>query len=216
MLFLRFVPKIRNGAAPDAVLNRIVVRDVPGTRHLRMLATTNIVHERSEPSPVLPSVSSSGRPRNENVRHLMLRGDTFVANQPPSERRRPPNPCASPTRRCLMTALVALAAFGIRPLQAGAQRPIVVASKSDTEGALTGSLIALVLEGLGLSVERKLGLGPTLIVRSALLSGRSTSIPNTPAMAPSSRAPRPIRSGRRGRAATIGSVNSMRNTVSSG
>ncbi len=47
----------------------------------------------------------------------------------------------------------------------------MVASKSDTEGTLTGNLIALVLEGLGLTVERRLGLGPTLIVRSALLSG---------------------------------------------
>lgn len=48
---------------------------------------------------------------------------------------------------------------------------MVVASKNDTEGSLTGSLIALALEGLGLTVERRLGLGPTLIVRSALLSG---------------------------------------------
>ncbi|KQT11693.1 osmoprotectant uptake system substrate-binding protein [Methylobacterium sp. Leaf399] len=52
-----------------------------------------------------------------------------------------------------------------------ADRPLVVASKSDPEGALTGAMIALVLEGLGLTVKRRLGLGPTLIVRSALLSG---------------------------------------------
>ncbi|TXN23820.1 ABC transporter substrate-binding protein [Methylobacterium sp. WL9] len=101
----------------------------------------------------------------------MLRGDTFVANQSPSEWLRLPDPRASPTRRRLLAALVVFAAAGTRPLEAGAPRPIVVASKSDTEGALTGSLIALVLEGLGLTVERKLGLGPTLIVRSALLSG---------------------------------------------
>ncbi|GEO97977.1 ABC transporter substrate-binding protein [Methylobacterium haplocladii] len=59
----------------------------------------------------------------------------------------------------------------VRPLTAGPQRPVVVASKSDTEGALIGNLIALVFEGLGLTVVRKFGLGPTLIVRSALLSG---------------------------------------------
>lgn len=52
-----------------------------------------------------------------------------------------------------------------------AARALVVASKSDTEGALTGAMIALMLEHLGLPVERRLGLGPTLIVRSALLSG---------------------------------------------
>lgn len=48
---------------------------------------------------------------------------------------------------------------------------IVIGSKSDTEGPLLGNLISLVLEGLGLSVERRLGLGPTLIVRTALLAG---------------------------------------------
>ena len=49
-----------------------------------------------------------------------------------------------------------------------AARALVVASKSDTEGALTGAMIALMLEHLGLPVVRRLGLGPTLIVRSAL------------------------------------------------
>lgn len=48
---------------------------------------------------------------------------------------------------------------------------MVVASKSDTEGALAGSMIALVLEDMGLPVTRRLGLGPTLIVRGALLAG---------------------------------------------
>ncbi|GJE19237.1 Glycine betaine-binding protein YehZ [Methylobacterium marchantiae] len=58
-----------------------------------------------------------------------------------------------------------------RILPAWADRPLVVASKSDTEGALTGAMIALVLQHLGVPVTRKLGLGPTLIVRNALLSG---------------------------------------------
>lgn len=51
------------------------------------------------------------------------------------------------------------------------QGAVVVASKSDTEGTLTGSMIALCLEDLGIPVQRRLGLGPTLIVRSALMSG---------------------------------------------
>jgi hypothetical protein len=55
--------------------------------------------------------------------------------------------------------------FGIQVDLSG--RPIVIGSKSDTEGALLGNLISLVLEDLGLRVERRLGLGPTLIVRSA-------------------------------------------------
>lgn len=72
------------------------------------------------------------------------------------------------TRRHLLGALAVLA--GCAQLRA-ADGPIVVASKSDTEGALTGAMIALVLENIGLPVIRKLGLGPTLIVRTSLLAG---------------------------------------------
>jgi osmoprotectant transport system substrate-binding protein len=50
-------------------------------------------------------------------------------------------------------------------------RPIVVASKIDTEGALLGSLIVLVLEAAGITVENRVSLGPTRIVRGALLAG---------------------------------------------
>jgi osmoprotectant transport system substrate-binding protein len=49
---------------------------------------------------------------------------------------------------------------------------IVVASKIDTEGALLGNMIAVVLEARGLGVERKIQLGPTNIVRAALLAGQ--------------------------------------------
>jgi osmoprotectant transport system substrate-binding protein len=52
-----------------------------------------------------------------------------------------------------------------------------VASKSDTEGTLTGAMIAEILARLGLPVERRLGLGPTLIVRTSLLSGEVTIYP---------------------------------------
>ena len=54
---------------------------------------------------------------------------------------------------------------------ARAQQSVVVASKMDTEGALLGNLIALVLESAGVPVETRLQLGSTAAVRAALLSG---------------------------------------------
>ncbi|MBR0651669.1 ABC transporter substrate-binding protein [Roseomonas terrae] len=50
-------------------------------------------------------------------------------------------------------------------------RPIVVASKIDTEGGLLGQMIALVLETNGMRVENRVPLGPTRIVRTAILAG---------------------------------------------
>lgn len=50
--------------------------------------------------------------------------------------------------------------------------PIIVASKIDTEGALLGNMIALVLEARGLAVARRIQLGPTNILRSAILAGQ--------------------------------------------
>ncbi len=49
--------------------------------------------------------------------------------------------------------------------------PVVVGSKIDTEGALLGNIIAIALENAGIPVERKIQLGPTKIVRTALISG---------------------------------------------
>jgi osmoprotectant transport system substrate-binding protein len=49
---------------------------------------------------------------------------------------------------------------------------IVVSSKIDTEGALLGNMIAAALEAKGLPIERRLQLGPTNIVRAALLAGQ--------------------------------------------
>ncbi len=49
---------------------------------------------------------------------------------------------------------------------------IVVASKIDTEGALLGNIILTLLKARGLPVENKLQLGPTNIVRAAILSGQ--------------------------------------------
>jgi osmoprotectant transport system substrate-binding protein len=49
---------------------------------------------------------------------------------------------------------------------------IVVASKIDTEGALLGNIIKLALEKSGLAVRNRIQLGPTEIVRSAILAGQ--------------------------------------------
>lgn len=49
---------------------------------------------------------------------------------------------------------------------------IVVGSKIDTEGALLGNMIAVMLEKNGFAVESKIQLGPTEIVRSAILQGQ--------------------------------------------
>jgi osmoprotectant transport system substrate-binding protein len=58
------------------------------------------------------------------------------------------------------------------PAAAPAGEAIVVASKIDTEGALIGNMVALMIEARGLPVERKIQLGPTNIVRAALLAGQ--------------------------------------------
>jgi osmoprotectant transport system substrate-binding protein len=49
---------------------------------------------------------------------------------------------------------------------------VVVASKIDTEGALLGNMILALLAARGLAVESKIQLGPTNIVRAAILAGQ--------------------------------------------
>ena len=61
------------------------------------------------------------------------------------------------------------AAFGAAAQTADGK--IVVASKIDTEGALLGNIIVAVLTNAGLPIQSKVSLGPTKIVRTALLSG---------------------------------------------
>ncbi|WP_223119707.1 ABC transporter substrate-binding protein [Salinicola corii] len=51
------------------------------------------------------------------------------------------------------------------------QQPIRVASKIDTEGSLLGNMIVDVLENADLPVDSRLQLGPTNIVRQALVTG---------------------------------------------
>ena len=60
----------------------------------------------------------------------------------------------------LLTAVPALAADAVR-----------VSSKLDAEASLLGHVIQQVLEARGVATENKIQLGPTKIVRSALLSG---------------------------------------------
>jgi len=55
---------------------------------------------------------------------------------------------------------------------ARAETPIVVASKLDTEGALLGQMMAAIIEAHGLPVERRIQLGPTNILRAAILAGQ--------------------------------------------
>ena len=71
-----------------------------------------------------------------------------------------------------MAALAGMLALVARPVDSTADGPIVVSSKIDTEGALLGQMIAAVIEGQGIAVERKIGLGPTNIVRGAILAGQ--------------------------------------------
>jgi len=68
----------------------------------------------------------------------------------------------------LFGTVVTLLSAGV----AAAETKIVVASKIDTEGALLGSMIVALLEAHGLAVENKLQLGPTNIVRAAILAGQ--------------------------------------------
>jgi osmoprotectant transport system substrate-binding protein len=49
---------------------------------------------------------------------------------------------------------------------------VVVASKIDTEGALLGNMIIALLRGRGVAVEDRLQLGPTNILRAAILAGQ--------------------------------------------
>ncbi|WP_209318641.1 glycine betaine ABC transporter substrate-binding protein OsmF [Falsiroseomonas selenitidurans] len=75
-------------------------------------------------------------------------------------------------RRGLVAMPFALAAAGwIRGAAAQAARPVVVSSKIDTEGALLGNLVVAALRAAGIPVEPRLALGPTRIVRTALLAG---------------------------------------------
>jgi osmoprotectant transport system substrate-binding protein len=71
----------------------------------------------------------------------------------------------------LFFALAAFPALACAPALAHNHDRVIIASKADTEGALLGSMIALVLEREGIQVETRLQLGPTQRVREAILAG---------------------------------------------
>jgi osmoprotectant transport system substrate-binding protein len=77
-----------------------------------------------------------------------------------------------PIGKFLAAAMLAALAIVVAAASRQAAGAIVVASKIDTEGALLGNLVAAVLEARGLAVERRIQLGPTNIVRAALLAGQ--------------------------------------------
>ncbi|MFC7395757.1 ABC transporter substrate-binding protein [Chelatococcus sp. GCM10030263] len=68
----------------------------------------------------------------------------------------------------LASAILMMAAASVG---ARAAEPVTVASKIDTEGAVLGNAIVLLLENAGIPVNNKVQLGPTKIVRTAILSG---------------------------------------------
>jgi osmoprotectant transport system substrate-binding protein len=72
--------------------------------------------------------------------------------------------------RCRL-ALCGVLALALWSSAALAQAPVRVASKIDTEGALLGNMIIAVLEANGIKTANKLQLGPTNIVRSAIVAG---------------------------------------------
>ena len=71
-------------------------------------------------------------------------------------------------------AVVALffSALSLATVAWPAEDTIVVGSKIDTEGSLLGNMILALLEPRGLTLESKLQLGPTNIVRAAILAGQ--------------------------------------------
>ncbi|HJS32612.1 MAG TPA: ABC transporter substrate-binding protein [Alphaproteobacteria bacterium] len=73
--------------------------------------------------------------------------------------------------RTLARTVVAGIAAAILASGAFAQDAVRVGSKIDTEGALLGNMIIQLLEANGIKTANKLQLGPTKIVRSAIVAG---------------------------------------------
>lgn len=69
------------------------------------------------------------------------------------------------SRRLVLTAVAAL------PTGLRAATPVRVGSKLDTEAALLGTIVLLLLKAGGIPVESRLRLGPTKILRSAITTG---------------------------------------------
>jgi osmoprotectant transport system substrate-binding protein len=78
-------------------------------------------------------------------------------------------------RALKMVALVS--ALALAAPAAFAQDAVRVASKIDTEGALLGSMMLEMLDGAGIKTVNKLQLGPTNILRSAIIAGEIDAYP---------------------------------------
>jgi osmoprotectant transport system substrate-binding protein len=77
----------------------------------------------------------------------------------------------------LVRSLVTVASLLVAVLPVGSvgqphDRAVIVSSKIDTEGALLGNMILAMLRAHGITVESRLQLGPTNIVRAAILAGQ--------------------------------------------
>jgi len=76
------------------------------------------------------------------------------------------------TRRTILKgAALSPLAIALSRYEVGAQDTIRVGSKDFPESIIIGEIYALLLENAGLSVERKLNLGGTVVAQAALLSG---------------------------------------------
>src|SRR3977135_1620521 len=74
---------------------------------------------------------------------------------------------------CMLTRRLCLAGVAASTLaRASAEaRPVVVGSKLDLEGGLLGHMMLLALAEAKIATENRLRIGPTSILRAALLSG---------------------------------------------
>lgn len=76
------------------------------------------------------------------------------------------------TRRTILKgAALSPLALALTRIPVGAQDAVKVGSKDFPESIIIGEIYALLLENAGLSVERKLNLGGTVVAQEALLSG---------------------------------------------
>lgn len=74
----------------------------------------------------------------------------------------------------LMIAIFSLSAYATGTSESEmpeSKGPVVVASKIDTEGALLGNMIVLLLESEGFEVDNRVEFGPTDVIRRAITNG---------------------------------------------
>ncbi|UCG37680.1 MAG: ABC transporter substrate-binding protein [bacterium] len=75
-------------------------------------------------------------------------------------------------KRILLILILFPLVLSLLPGKASSADPVVVASKIDTEGALLGNMIILMLERNGIATENRTEFGPTPMVRKAIGAGQ--------------------------------------------